>query len=188
MIVLVGFMGAGKSTVGRLLAAELGLPFSDTDAEIERRTGRGIPEIFRTDGEPGFRDLEEAVVADVLAGRGGGGVPRGRGLRPAGHPRPAARAHRRPPRRLPRRRSANAPAATPAARCCSATTSRSCTATRRAVFTALADVEVATDGRTADDVAAALLDALAARGVPRRAAPTTHGAPSGAPQPPGETA
>ncbi|MCI2239016.1 shikimate kinase [Paenibacillus sp. TRM 82003] len=68
MIVLVGFMGAGKTTVGRLLAAPLGLPFTDTDHVVEARAGRPIPEVFRTDGEDAFRDLEERAVADVLAG------------------------------------------------------------------------------------------------------------------------
>lgn len=69
MIVLIGFMGAGKSTVGRLLASTVGLPFIDTDAEIAGRSGTSIPEIFATQGEPAFRALEREVVTDVLAGR-----------------------------------------------------------------------------------------------------------------------
>ncbi|WP_345711010.1 shikimate kinase, partial [Kineococcus glutinatus] len=68
MIVLVGFMGAGKTTVGRLLAAHLALPFTDTDHVVEERTGRAIREVFATDGEEAFRDLEQQAVADVLAG------------------------------------------------------------------------------------------------------------------------
>lgn len=68
MIVLVGFMGSGKTTVGRLVAERLGLPFADADEVIEARAGRGIPAIFATDGEEAFRDLEEATVADLLAG------------------------------------------------------------------------------------------------------------------------
>ncbi|WP_337060452.1 shikimate kinase [Kineococcus sp. G2] len=68
MIVLVGFMGAGKTTVGRLLAAHLALPFTDTDHVVEARAGRPIPEVFRTDGEDAFREAEERAVADVLAG------------------------------------------------------------------------------------------------------------------------
>jgi shikimate kinase len=68
MIVLVGFMGAGKTTVGRLLAAKLGLTFCDSDAEIERRAGRPIREIFAAGGEPAFRALEHTVIADLLRG------------------------------------------------------------------------------------------------------------------------
>ncbi len=68
MIVLVGFMGAGKTTVGRLLAAKLGLPFTDSDQAIEDRAGRPIPQIFADDGEPAFRALEHEVIAGLLAG------------------------------------------------------------------------------------------------------------------------
>lgn len=64
--VLVGFMGAGKSTVGRLLADRLGVDFIDTDAEIVRRIGRSIPEIFTDLGAERFREIERDVVADVL--------------------------------------------------------------------------------------------------------------------------
>lgn len=68
MIVLVGFMGAGKTTVGRLLASKLGLPFLDSDHVITERAGRPIPRIFAEDGEPAFRLLEHQVVAGLLAG------------------------------------------------------------------------------------------------------------------------
>ena len=68
MIVLVGFMGAGKSTVGRLVAQALDLPFVDTDALITARAGTTIEEIFSTQGEPAFRELERAVVGGVLDG------------------------------------------------------------------------------------------------------------------------
>ncbi|MBL1076672.1 shikimate kinase [Nocardia sp. 2] len=70
-MVLVGPPGAGKSTIGRKLARELGLDLYDTDAGIEEQTGRTIPEIFAEDGEPEFRRIEEQVVRDaVLAGHG----------------------------------------------------------------------------------------------------------------------
>jgi shikimate kinase / 3-dehydroquinate synthase len=68
MIVLVGFMGAGKTTIGRLVADRLGLPFVDSDLVIEQRTGRSVRDIFATDGEPAFRVLEQEVIADLLAG------------------------------------------------------------------------------------------------------------------------
>ena len=68
MIVLVGFMGAGKSTVGRLLAAKLGLPFTDSDQVIEERAGKPIRLIFADAGEPAFRELEHSVVAGLLTG------------------------------------------------------------------------------------------------------------------------
>jgi shikimate kinase len=64
-IYLVGFMGAGKTTIGRLLASRLGWTFLDLDEEIERREGRSIAEIFSRDGEPCFRDLERACLKDV---------------------------------------------------------------------------------------------------------------------------
>ena len=79
-VVLVGFMGAGKSVCGRVLARRLGLCFVETDDMIVSRDGRPIPEIFRQDGEEAFRRLEaEALAAltlksgDVIAT--GGGLP-----------------------------------------------------------------------------------------------------------------
>jgi shikimate kinase len=80
MIVLVGFMGAGKTTVGTLLAARLGLPFADSDQVLEDRAGRPIRQIFAEDGEPAFRALEYEVIAGLLDGPPmvlalGGGAP-----------------------------------------------------------------------------------------------------------------
>ena len=68
MIVVVGFMGAGKTTVGRMLAGRLGLPFIDSDLVIEQRTRRTVPQIFAEDGEAAFRDLESDVIASLLQG------------------------------------------------------------------------------------------------------------------------
>lgn len=68
-IVLVGLMGAGKSTVGRRLARRLGLPFVDSDEEIEKAAGRKIAEIFDRFGEPGFRDGERRVIARLIDGK-----------------------------------------------------------------------------------------------------------------------
>lgn len=67
MIVLVGFMGAGKTTVGRLVADTLGLPFVDTDGLIEAEQG-AIPGLFAREGERGFRRLESRVASEVLSG------------------------------------------------------------------------------------------------------------------------
>lgn len=62
---LTGFMGAGKSSVGRALAERLGRPFVDLDAEIERREGESVSSVFRTRGESGFRDAEHAALAEL---------------------------------------------------------------------------------------------------------------------------
>jgi shikimate kinase len=67
-VVLVGMMGAGKSTIGRRLAARLRLPFLDADMEIEAAAGMPIPDIFETHGEPHFRDGEARVIARLLDG------------------------------------------------------------------------------------------------------------------------
>ncbi len=65
-IVLVGLMGAGKSSIGRRLAHRLGLPFVDADTEIEKAADLTIPEIFEKHGEPYFRAGEVRVVARIL--------------------------------------------------------------------------------------------------------------------------
>lgn len=82
-LVLVGYRGTGKSTVGRLLAERTGRSFLDVDDEIVARAGRTIRAIFEESGEPVFRDLEEAVVRDLTAthpgavlGTGGGTILR----------------------------------------------------------------------------------------------------------------
>jgi shikimate kinase len=67
-VVLVGMMGAGKSTIGRRLSARLRLPFLDADTEIEAAAGMSIPDIFETHGEPHFRDGEARVIARLLDG------------------------------------------------------------------------------------------------------------------------
>jgi shikimate kinase len=69
-IVLMGFMGTGKSEVGRRLAKRLGRAFTDTDQLVEQGAERTVREIFATEGEPAFRALERAAVADA-ARRGG---------------------------------------------------------------------------------------------------------------------
>jgi shikimate kinase len=63
--------GGGKSTVARHLARQLQVQFSDSDTEIERRLGTSIREYFEREGEPAFRDVEQAVIADLMAHRAG---------------------------------------------------------------------------------------------------------------------
>lgn len=65
-VVLVGLMGAGKTTVGRLLAARLDVPHVDLDALIEAREGRSVGEIFAADGEPAFREIERRELAAAM--------------------------------------------------------------------------------------------------------------------------
>ena len=86
---LIGFSYTGKSSAGRLAAERLGMPFVDLDERIERRAGRPIPEIFEADGEPAFRALERAALAEVCAEGAavvatGGGAPVD-GEQPAAH-------------------------------------------------------------------------------------------------------
>jgi shikimate kinase len=78
-IVLTGFMGTGKTEVGKRLARKLGKEFIETDALIEKKAGRSIAEIFRRDGEIGFRELEIEAVKDIAGGKNaviacGGGI------------------------------------------------------------------------------------------------------------------
>jgi shikimate kinase len=80
--VLTGFMGAGKSTVGRILALRLGWNFLDLDAHLEQRTGATIPQLFELHGEARFRHLESIALASALSHANtilalGGGTPEG---------------------------------------------------------------------------------------------------------------
>ncbi len=81
-VILVGPMGAGKSTIGRLLAADLRLPFVDSDEEIERRCGADIAWIFDMEGEQGFRDRETSMLQElvlqqgIVLATGGGAIER----------------------------------------------------------------------------------------------------------------
>lgn len=79
-IYFIGLMGAGKTTIGKILAKQLGKTFYDTDHEIEKRTGVKIPVIFDLEGETGFRKRETAVIQDIaklnniVMATGGGAV------------------------------------------------------------------------------------------------------------------
>ncbi|MDY0147236.1 MAG: shikimate kinase AroK [Halothiobacillus sp.] len=81
-IILIGPMGAGKSTIGKMLAHSMNLPFFDSDKEIEHRTGATIPLIFEIEGEAGFRDREVAVIDELtqtsgwVLATGGGAILR----------------------------------------------------------------------------------------------------------------
>jgi shikimate kinase len=82
LIVLIGYRGTGKTTVARLLAEKLSMDWVDADVEIERRAGKTIAEIFSSEGEGAFRDLESEVTADLASreklviAAGGGAVMR----------------------------------------------------------------------------------------------------------------
>jgi shikimate kinase len=78
-VALIGFMGAGKSSVGKAVARKMGRPFIDLDTLVEKRAGKSISRIFKEDGEPAFRKLEKAATAEVARKAGqviacGGGV------------------------------------------------------------------------------------------------------------------
>lgn len=64
-VFLIGYRGCGKTSVARALGERLGWPWYDADVELERRAGRSIKQIFAEEGEPAFRDLEQAVLADL---------------------------------------------------------------------------------------------------------------------------
>jgi shikimate kinase len=87
VIALIGFMGSGKTTVGRLLAAELRMPFADADELIETQAGKPIARIFAEDGEGAFRALEAEVALVALGGAGvlalGGGAVESQVIRDA---------------------------------------------------------------------------------------------------------
>jgi len=79
-VALIGFMGSGKTTVGRLLAARLGYAFLDLDEWIARRAGKSVRRIFQTEGEESFRELEAAALQELSSRRrvviaAGGGAP-----------------------------------------------------------------------------------------------------------------
>ncbi len=162
--ILVGVMGAGKTTVGGLVAARLGVPFVDADAIIEARAGKPIPDIFVDDGEPYFRALERAAVADALASHHGV-LALGGGAILAEETRAVLRGHtvvflsveladvmHRVGMGIGRPLLAVNPRAT----------MRVLLEQRRPLYEEVATVTVKTDGITPDEVAAAVLDALSA--------------------------
>lgn len=163
-VVLVGPMGVGKSTVGRLLAARWGLAYRDTDDDIAAADGRSVPEIFTADGEPAFRAAEARAVGGALAAhRGvlalGGGAVLDAGTRAllAAHPvvylaMDAAEAARR----TGLDRSRPLLAADPARRW------RELMEARRHLYEEVASVTVRTDGRTPEEIAREVSHAVGA--------------------------
>ena len=164
-LVLVGLMGAGKTTVGARVAAILGRPFVDTDDLVETRTGRTVAELFAA-GEPTFRAAERDAVADACAspaplviGCGGGAVldpDTRRRLRAAGF----VVWLRAAPDVLAARVAADQTDRPLLAREGGLPTLTRLAETRAAAYDAAADVSVSTDGRDPDQVAAAVLEEL----------------------------
>jgi shikimate kinase len=163
-IVLVGPPGAGKSTVGALLADRFGVPFRDTDADVEQRAGKPIRDIFVEDGEPAFRQLEKDAVRRALMEHEGvlalgGGAVLDEGTRAA------LRGHRvvfldvglpDAARRVGLNRDRPLLLGNPRAQL------RALMAARHPLYEAVATVTVATDGLPPDQVAERVLNALGA--------------------------
>lgn len=80
LIFLVGYMGCGKSTLGRRLARRLGVPFIDTDARVEEREGASVSDLFRYEGEQRFREIEREVLDAAIAGNDSAVISTGGGL------------------------------------------------------------------------------------------------------------
>ncbi|MFD8382694.1 shikimate kinase [Streptomyces sp. NPDC000941] len=162
MIVLVGPMGVGKSTVGRVLAERLGTGFRDTDTDIVESAGKPISEIFIDEGEPHFRELErQAVRAAVAEHRGvlalGGGAILDDSTRALLADLPVAFLEMGVAEAV-KRTGLDAPrpllAVNPRQRW------RELMEQRRPLYTEVARAVVSTEGRTPEDVADAVLDAL----------------------------
>ncbi|ALC24377.1 shikimate kinase [Streptomyces pristinaespiralis] len=162
LIVLVGPMGSGKSTVGELLAHRLGVAFRDTDADIVAAQGREISDIFVEDGEDHFRDLERAAVRSAVAEHtgvlalGGGAILDG-GTRELLTGLPVAYLSMDVEEAVKR---VGLNTARPLLAVNPRRQWRELMDARRPLYTEVARVVVATDDRTPEEVAQAVLDAL----------------------------
>ncbi|MFE0649817.1 shikimate kinase [Streptomyces sp. NPDC059534] len=162
LVVLVGPMGSGKSTVGALLAAKLGVPYRDTDADIVAAEGREISDIFVEDGEERFRALERAAVATAVAEHEGvlalgGGAILDDGTRALLAGRPVAYLSMDVEEAV-RRVGLNA--ARPLLAVNPRRQWRELMEARRHLYTEVARAVVSTDDRTPEEVADAVLSAL----------------------------
>ncbi|GLV97570.1 shikimate kinase [Streptomyces lavendulae subsp. lavendulae] len=167
LVVLVGPMGSGKSTVGGLLAERLGVPYRDTDADIVAATGREISDLFVDEGEPYFRELERRAVADAVAGHTGvlalgGGAVLDEGTRALLAGLPVAYLSMDVEEAV---RRVGLGAARPLLAVNPRRQWRELMEGRRHLYTEVARVVVATDDRTPEEVAQAVLDALELKDV-----------------------
>ncbi|WP_285523216.1 shikimate kinase [Streptomyces lavendulae] len=160
-------MGSGKSTVGGLLAERLGVPYRDTDADIVAATGREISDLFVDEGEPYFRELERRAVADAVAGHTGvlalgGGAVLDEGTRALLAGLPVAYLSMDVEEAV---RRVGLGAARPLLAVNPRRQWRELMEGRRHLYTEVARVVVATDDRTPEEVAQAVLDALELKDV-----------------------
>ncbi|MER7825117.1 MULTISPECIES: shikimate kinase [unclassified Streptomyces] len=167
LVVLVGPMGSGKSTVGALLAERLGVAYRDTDADIVAAQGREISDIFVDEGEPYFRDLERQAVAAAVAGHTGvlalgGGAVLDEGTRDLLAGLPVAYLSMDVEEAV---RRVGLGAARPLLAVNPRRQWRELMDARRPLYTEVARVVVATDDRTPEEVAQAVLDALELKDV-----------------------
>lgn len=162
LVVLVGPMGSGKSTVGELIAQRLGVAYRDTDADIVAAQGREISDIFIDEGEPHFRELERAAVAAAVAGHEGvlalgGGAVLDEKTRELLAGLPVAYLSMDVEEAVKR---VGLGAARPLLAVNPRRQWRDLMEARRPLYTEVARVVVATDARTPEEVAQAVLDAL----------------------------
>lgn len=162
LVVLVGPMGSGKSTVGELIAQRLGVSYRDTDADIVAAQGREISDIFVDEGEPYFRALEREAVSAALAGHDGvlalgGGAILDEGTRELLVGLPVAYLSMDVEEAV---RRVGLGAARPLLAVNPRRQWRELMDARRPLYTEVARVVVATDDRTPEEVAQAVLDAL----------------------------